>query len=58
MALIAVTARVRTLYGDFSGRSDARFRPCLALDKSWISLRRAGWGSWMPAVLIKKPARF
>ena len=25
---IAITARVCILYGDFSGRSDTRFRPC------------------------------
>ena len=44
MSLIAVTARIHALYGDFSGRSDTRFRPCcLALDKSWISSRWAGW---------------
>ena len=41
---IVVTARIRALYGDFSGRSDTRFWPCcLAFDHSWISSRWAGW---------------
>ena len=38
---IAVTARIRALYGDFSGRSDTRFRPC-CIDNHYdlgISLR-------------------